>query len=180
MSEGKDSQEDIVFEEENDSSDLKLKELREKLKECQKQKDEYLTGWQRAKADFVNARKDDEKRGEEFKKFAEARLIVDILPILEGFESAFSDENWEKLDSDWQDGIKSLYKHFINVLKGHRVGPIEAKGKKFNPEEHEAVAEIEVKDEKDDNVVMEEVRKGYKMEDKILRPAQVKIGKYYE
>ncbi len=177
MPKGKDSQDDIIFEEENNSSDLELKKLREKLKDCRRHKEEYLAGWQRVKADFVNARNDEEKSREEFKKFAESKLIEDILPIIDGFESAFNNENWKKIDKVWQDGIKSLYNQFISVLKEHRVEPIEAKGKEFDPQEHEAVAEVEAK-EKDDNIVMEEFRKGYKIEDKIIRPAQVKVGKH--
>ncbi|NOY35779.1 MAG: nucleotide exchange factor GrpE [bacterium] len=169
---------DIVFEEEGASAGFELKKLREKLKECQRQKDEYLAGWQRAKADLVNARNEEEKRSEEFRKYAELSLIEDILPVVDGFENAFKEESWKKVDKAWQNGIKYLYNQFISVLKEHNLEPIDAVGKKFNPEEHEAFAEVSVDDEKDDGIVIEELRKGYKMRGKVVRPAQVKVGKY--
>ncbi len=168
---------DIELEYENSSVALKLKKLRDKLNECQKQKDEYLAGWQRTKADFINARKDNEKKRKEFEKMADASLFGDLLLIADGFEMAFKDDAWQKLDKTWQDGIKYLYNQFINVFKEHNLEPIKALGKKFNPEEHNAVGEVEVVDEKKDGIVVEELRKGYKLYDKVLRPAQVKVGR---
>ncbi len=172
------SEDDIVLEDENSFSDLELKKLREKLKKCVKEKEEYLTGWQRAKADFINARKEDEKSRGEFKKFAEMSLVMDILPIADSFETAFSDPNWNTLDRTWQTGIKSLYGQLLNVLKEHSLSLIETEGKKFNPQEHESVREVELDDKEKDGMVIREARKGYKMKDRILRPAQVEVGKY--
>ncbi len=67
----------------------KFKQLQEKLKKCQELKDGYLGGWQRAKADLINARKDDEKRNQEFMKFANISLMSEILPVLDSFDLAF-------------------------------------------------------------------------------------------
>ncbi len=169
---------EIFFEEEGGSAVSELKKMREKLKECQKQKEEYLTGWQRAKADFINARNEEEKRREEFKNFAETSLVLDILPIADSFEKAFSDKSWDSLDKTWQAGIKSLYGQLMNVLKEHSLEFIKSEGEKFNPQEHESVGEAEVDGEAEDGTVVREVRKGYKMKGKVLRPAQVEVGKY--
>ncbi len=174
----KEYQDDIVFEEEGSSASFELKKLREKLRECQRRKDEYLAGWQRAKADLVNARNEEKKRSEEFRKRAELSLIEDILPVADNFEKAFKEESWKKIDKAWRDGIKYLYSQFIGVLKEHNLEPIDAVGKKFNPKEHEAFTEVSVDDEKDDGIVIEELRKGYKMRGEVVRPAQVKVGKY--
>ncbi len=171
-------QDDVFFEEENGSVAFELKKMRDKLKECQRQKDEYLVGWQRAKADFINARKDWERQLDDFKKYAEYPLVEDLLPVVDGFENAFKDEGWQKVDKTWQNGIKYLHNQFISVLKEHGLEPIEAVGKEFDPREHEAVAELEVKKEEDDGIVMEEYRKGYKLKEKVIRPSQVKVGKY--
>ncbi len=171
---------DVIFEEEGTSAAFELKKMREKLKECQKQKEEYLSGWQRAKADLVNARNEEKKRSEEFKKYAEQSLIEDILPVVDGFEKAFKEESWQNVDKAWRNGIKYLHNQFISVLKEHNLEPIDAVGKKFNPEEHESFAEVPVNDEKDDGTVVEEIRKGYKIRGKVVRPAQVKVGKYQE
>jgi len=175
---GKEYRDDIVFEEEGASAGFELKKLREKLKECQRQKDEYLAGWQRAKADLVNARNEERKRNEEFRKYAELSLIEDILPVADGFEKAFKEESWKKVDKAWRNGIKYLYNQLMGVLKEHNLEPIDAVGKRFSPEEHEAFAEVPVGDERDDGIVVEELRKGYKMRGKVVRPAQVKVGKY--
>ncbi len=174
------SQDDVFFEAENGSAGSELKKLRDKLKECQRQKEEYLVGWQRAKADFINARKDWERRLDDFKKYAESPLLEDLLPIVDGFENAFKDEGWQKVDKTWQNGIKYLHNQFISVLKEHGLESIEAAGKEFNPREHEAVAELKVEKKEDDGVVMEEYRKGYKLRGRVIRPSQVKVGKYQE
>jgi len=182
MSGKKDTQiedEEVVFEdEENTSADFAMKKQRDKLKECQKQKEEYLTSWQRDKADFINARREDEKRFDEFRKFAESSLLSDLLPALDAFENAFKEESWKNVDKAWQDGIKFLYNQLVGVLKEHKLEEVDTIGKKFNPEEHESIEEVEVEDEKNEGIVMESSRKGYSINKKIIRPAQVKVGKY--
>jgi len=168
--------EDIVIEEES-TPDL-VKKLREDLKKCNAEKQDYLASWQRAKADFVNARREEEERRTEFAGFVEEKIIKDFLPVLDGFEMALKDDNWQKLDKTWQDGIKYLYGQFIDVLKGYNVEEIKALGEKFDPALHESIGEVSVSDEKDDNIVAEETRKGYKLNKKVIRPTQVKINKY--
>ncbi|MBU2263055.1 nucleotide exchange factor GrpE [Patescibacteria group bacterium] len=173
-----DNGEEIVIEDENTSLDLNLKKLREKLKKCMSEKEGYLAGWQRAKADFINARKEDEERRVELIKFSEADIIKDILPVLDSFENAFKNENWQKLDKTWQDGIKLLYNQLLDILKKHNIEQIDSMGQNFDPEQHESTGEIEVNDKNKDGIVIEEIRRGYKIYDKILRPTQVKIGKF--
>lgn len=164
---------DIIFEEEPEDvnpADL-TKKLRERLKKCVEEKQEYLAGWQRAKADFINARKDEEANRYEFLKFSERNLIEELLVLLDSF-----DELFKHYKDD--DGIKNIYKQLLNILKIRGVEPIECLGKEFDPNEHEAVGEIKIDEEEKNNVIIEEVRKGYKMHNKIIRPSQVKIGKY--
>lgn len=165
---------DIIFEEDADedgviSPDV-VKKLRERLKKCVEEKQEYLAGWQRAKADFINARKDEEESRHHFVKFSERNLIEEILVLLDSFNEMFKHEKSE--------GATNVYKQLLDILKIRGVEPIEALGKYFNPEEHESVGEIKVDEEKKNNIIIEEVRKGYKMHNKIIRPSQVKIGKY--
>ncbi len=169
---------DITLEEEGGSAESKIRELREKLKEAIEKKDEYLAGWQRNKADFINARKEEEKRRQEIIKFSEAEIIKDFLPVLDSFETALNSENWQKLDKDWQKGVKSIYNQLLNALNKNGIEEINSKNNPFDPKEHEAMGEIEVDDKNKDSVVLEESRKGYKMDGRVLRPAQVIIGKY--
>lgn len=169
---------DIVIEEDDTSSASDIKKLKEKLKKYKKERGEYLDGWQRAKSDFINSRKEQEKRMDDFKKFAEESLIYDLFPVIDSFEMAFNDEGWKGVDKTWQDGIKYLYNQFISVLENHNVEQLESLGKKFDPREHESLGEIESKDKKEDGIVLEYIRKGYKINGKVLRAAQVKVGKY--
>ena len=170
------SEEDITIEEES-TPDL-VKKLREDLKKCNAEKADYLAGWQRAKADFVNARREEEERRADFSGFVEVKIISDFLPVLDSLEIATKDKNWQTLDKTWQDGIKCLHKQFVEVLKGYNIEEIKAVSERFDPAKHEAVGEVNTGDEKEDGMVVEEIRKGYKLGNKIIRVTQVKINKY--
>ena len=170
------SEEDITIEEES-TPDL-VKKLREDLKKCNAEKADYLAGWQRAKADFVNARREEDERRSDFAGFVEVKIISDFLPVLDSLEIATKDKNWQTLDKTWQDGIKCLHKQFVEVLKGYNIEEIKAVSERFDPAKHEAVGEVNTGDEKEDGMVVEEIRKGYKLGNKIIRVTQVKINKY--
>jgi len=175
-----DNSDDIVLETDSDMEGPAetIKKLREKLKKCEADKQEYLAGWQRAKADFINARNEEREDREGFKQYAKESVVNEFLAVADGFDRAFNDPTWGNVDKGWQDGIKYLYNHFASILKDYGVEPIEARGKPFNPAEHEAIEYIETEKAEDDHVVIEEARKGYKINQKILRPSQVKVGKY--
>ncbi len=162
--------EEIILEEEGEGLQDKLKKLREKLKKCEAEKQEYLSGWQRAKADFINARKEEGENRQEFLKFCEANLILELLVLADSF-----DEMFKRAEDE---GMRNIYRQFTDILRKHGVEIIETAGKKFDPQEHESVGEMEVDKEENDNIIMEVIRKGYKMGDKIIRPSKVKIGKY--
>lgn len=174
------SEPDIVLEADSDMEGPAetIKKLRERLKKCEADKQEYLAGWQRAKADFINARKEEQEAREDFKKYAKEGVVNEFLAVADGFDRAFSDPSWQNVDKGWQDGIKYLYSHFASILKDFGVEPIEARGKPFSPLEHEALEYITTEQEEEDGIVLEEARKGYKIHQKILRPAQVKVGKF--
>jgi molecular chaperone GrpE len=172
--EGENSEE-IVLEEEIDSENPdfheKIKKLEEKLKKCRELKEEYLTGWQKARADLINARKDDEKRNQEFAKFANFILISELLPVLDSFDSALE----RKDDSDFARGIILIKMQLDDVMKKYGLEPMKTIGEKFNLQFHEIVGEAEAKEE--EGVIIEEVQKGYLLNGKVLRPAKVKISK---
>ena len=144
----------------------KIKKMREELKLCQKEKAEYLAGWQRAKADFINARRDEEKNRAEFTKFAAEKVLLEILAVADSLKLSGSADS------------KPIYNQLVDILKKEGVEPIEALGKKFNPLEHEALDKKEVLDEKEDNMVVEELQKGYMIHNRVLRPSKVKVGHY--
>ena len=153
----------------------KLKSLREKLKVCEKERMEYLTGWQRAKADYINARKDDEKRREEIIRYANGSLIEDFIPALDGFEMAMNNkETWNSVPENWRKGIEYIYKDLVAVLERNGVTI-------FYPKEDEkpdlSVCFIAGKEKTDDvrldGLIYKIVKKGYRMGEKVLRPADI-------
>jgi len=171
-------EEDIIIEEENENPQDLVKKLREKLKKCEAEKQEYLAGWQRAKADFINARREEEEMRQDFLKFSEKNLILDLLDLGDSFDALFKNkEIWEKIDENWRRGIENLYAQFMNILESRQVEVIENTGGKFNPEEHEAIEWEKLDNQEKDGIILEVLRRGYKMHNKIIRPAQVKIGK---
>ena len=179
------AEEEVTIENENgsDKCEEKLKKLREELKKCQKERGEYLAGWQRAKADFINARKDEEKAREIFIKFAEEKVLKEILLLADSLEEALAVkysvvDNAAHIDKKWKEGIKCIYQQLMKILKSHNVVVIECEGKQFNPEEHESVGSVEVEDSAKDQMIVEEVQRGYKLYDRVLRPAKVKVGVY--
>jgi molecular chaperone GrpE len=173
----KEEKEEIVVEETIDEGgDLeiqgKFKQLQEKLKKCQEMKDEYLAGWQRAKADLINARKDDEKKVLEFIKFANASLMSELLLVLDSFDLAFPDK---EQDSKFSKGIFLIKMQLEDILKKYGLEPIKSIGEKIDLNLHEVVGEEE--SDKEEGTIIEEMQKGYTLSGKVLRPAKVKISK---
>jgi len=160
--------EEIVLEE---FSGDPLKKLREKMKKCVSEKQEYLDGWQRAKADFINYKKDEGQRKSQIINFAKEDFIQDVLPVLDSF-------NLAKDGGSWNDGLEQIWKQFLGVLKKEGVKEINPEGEDFDPNLHEAIELVEVNKEGMDNVITEVAQMGYKLNDKLIRPAKVKVGQY--
>lgn len=161
------------------SEDERLAELKEKLAVCLKEKQEYLDGWQRAKADLVNARRRDEEDKREFIKFANERLIDSLIPVLESFELAMANrEVWEKADKNWRTGVEYIYSQLKKVLGDEGLAELNPVGEKFSEQKHEAVEFVAVSDESKNHVVLEVVQKGYSLNGRILKPPKVKVGEF--
>lgn len=180
MSKNKDSQkDDIVFEEEFENTapdfDKKLKKIKEELKKCQEEKNEYLDGWQRSKADFVNFKKRTEEDKKTLRKYANEDLILSLLPTLDNFEAALKDHGEGEEIKKWKTGFDHIYNQLKRTLELVEVEELNPTGKDFNPSEHEAIEEILTDDQKLDHKVAEVLMKGYKLGDKILRAPQVKV-----
>ncbi len=157
-----------------------IKKLRAKLKSCEAERAEYLTGWQRAKADLVNARKDEERERAAFARFAAEGLIRDLLPVLESFEMAFANrEAWEQAPAEWRQGIEHIHAQLVGVLERHGLEAVRpAAGETFDPTQHESAGETPVESEAQDHTIVSVVRCGYKLYDKLIQPARVIVGIY--
>jgi len=168
--------------------ELNVEELKKKLEECQKLKDEYLAGWQRERADFLNYKKEELERIGELIKYAGVGIILNILPILDNFEiidkklpeNLKNDENPEVQPSvDYGASIKGflqIKRQLENFLRSQGVEEIKSLGEKFDPNFMEVIEEVETK-EKEPGTVIEEIQKGYKLHGKVLRPAKIKVAK---
>jgi len=149
--------------------------MEKKLKECQKQKEEYLAGWQRSRADFLNYKKEEMQKIGQLLKYANEELILKILPVLDNFEKAEKEIPQGK-KNQYLEGLLQIKTQFEDFLKSQGAEVIKSLNEKFDPNFHEVVEEIEVKD-KESGIIIEEVKKGYILNGKVIRPAKIKINK---
>ncbi|MBI3634417.1 MAG: nucleotide exchange factor GrpE [Candidatus Yonathbacteria bacterium] len=172
---------DLSFEETEEEVNpaLLLKKIRDKLRVCEQEKKEYLLGWQRMRADFANARKEEDARQGELVKFASEGLVEDLLPILDSFSMAFTNkEAWEKVDENWRKGVEYIHTQILSILESRGLIEIGTAGEKLDPRIHVAV-EVEATDDKEqENIISAVIQKGYRLHSKVIRPARVKVFSY--
>ena len=168
---------DVQFENEDENANALAtqKKLREKLRACEAEKKEYLDGWQRMRADFANARKEEDIRRGELVKFASEGLVEDVLPVLDSFTMAFGNkEAWGKVDENWRRGVEYIYAQLFSVLEARGLSEIGAVGEKLDPRLHIAMEIIETDDKNKEDTVSEVIQKGYRLHSKVIRPAKVR------
>lgn len=154
---------------ENNIENLKLE-----IENLRKQSEEYLNGWKRAKADYLNLKKEMEAQNKEIKEWMLKIMILPLLGIMDGLEKAFY-KIPENIKNDlWVNGIKNIKKQFEDYLKTHGVEAIETRDGKFDPAKHEAVESVEGGEA---GTVAEELQRGYLVSGEVLRPAKVKVYK---
>jgi len=145
------------------------KELEKKLEECEAKKQEYFSGWQREKADFINYKNREGERMKELIDFIKEDLFLKIISILDSFNLA--EKSIVKKDKNTE-GLILIKKQLENILK--QEGLEEINCDKFDPCLHEAIEEVEGKE---DGTIAEELEKGYRYKNKTIKPAKVKIHK---
>lgn len=171
--------EELIPEDEVENPAKLLSKLREKLKKCETEKQDYLSGWQRAKADYVNARKEEEERRNEIVKFSEKKLVLELLNLADGFDMfSLNKDSWDKIDKNWRQGVENLHGQMMGILRSRGVEAIKSVGLVFNPKEHESIGETNIDKKEKDGIIVEELRKGYKMHGVVIKPSIVKIGKF--
>jgi molecular chaperone GrpE len=178
------TEEDIILEEEftedsgvADSYKKKIHSLKEKLEVCQKDKEEYLNGWQRAQADFINYKKQNDSVFAQAKESSTTDMVESLLPILDAFDMALAG-NFDESFKKWLTGFEYVHQQFKRVLEDNSVQEINPLNEIFSPELHEAVAEVPIDDESKDHTVAQVILKGYKTPLRIIRAASVKVYKY--
>jgi molecular chaperone GrpE len=153
-----------------------VKKLREDLKQARTEKEEYLTGWQRAKADYVNLQKELTEVRTSSVSLGKEKAIEAILPALDSFSMAMGNKDaWEKVDATWRTGVEYIYNQLLQGLADAGVASIGTVGEKFDPMLHEAIENIATDEESKDNTISSVIQKGYKIGERIIRPARVTV-----
>ncbi len=157
-------------------SDLleQVQKLEAELEAARAQADEHLRALQRTAADFSNYRRRTEEERAAVTQLSNALLIRKLLAVLDDFDRALASVP-QGTDEAWLDGIGLVERKLRAVLEGEGVTPIEAVGEPFDPNLHEAVVHEDTT-EYPDNTVIDEVQRGYRLHDRILRPALVRVA----
>jgi len=149
-----------------------IESLKQALAEEKAKAENYLASWQRTQADFINYKRRSEQDREEFSQFANAVLVLSLLPVLDDLERALAAIPPKSAKLPWVDGIRLIERKFRASLETQGLTPIKALGEPFDPNLHEAVRQ----DKGKEGIVIEELRKGYKLHDRVIRPAMVVVG----
>ena len=134
--------------------------------------DNYLANWQRAQADFINFKRRTEQEKEEIRRSTQAGLMLNLLSVLDDFERALTAIPPDSEKPDWMDGIRLIERKLRTSLETLGLSPIQALGEPFDPHQHEAIRQANG----EEGIVLEEVEKGYKLNDRILRATKVVVG----
>lgn len=168
---------DIIFDEDAELGDNQIvKKLREKLKLAIEEKQTYLDGWQRDKAEFINIRKRDDEARNEFLKFAKQGTIEEILPVLDSFDMAMANKaSWDAVSAEWRAGMEGIYNQLLGILTKNSVVAFGANGDSFDPNLHQSVSMVTTEDKSQDHTVAEVLQKGYMLAGRVIRPAMVQV-----
>jgi len=149
-----------------------IEALKQALAEEKTRAEANLAGWQRAQADFINYKRRSEQEKEEISKFANSMLMLKLLPILDDWERALASIPDDQTNLSWVDGIRLIERKFRGILEAEGLSPITAVGEPFDPNLHEAAMQGKGKE----GIVVDELQKGYKFYDRVIRPARVVVG----
>ena len=159
------------------TEDKKIKEEPlDELEESKKKCEEYLNGWKRERADFINYKKEEVEKLGALVKYANQELALNVLPILDNIYLAESHIPEELKKDNWTEGFIQIQNQMIEFLKKEGIEEIKTIGKAFDPNLMEALEEVESKGS-EPGMVIEEVQRGYTMHNKVIRPAKVKVSK---
>lgn len=181
--EATESFEDLDTEGEELSAKDKISTLQKKLRTSEAARRELQEELQRAKADFLNARRRLEEDNARYKDRLRINFIEELLPLCDSFYMAMSNEAaWNAIDPVWRTGVESIHSQLQSILSSNRVSVINPKGKPFDPQKHDAVSNTEVTDEAQHDTVVSVLQPGYEItigdKTEIIRAARVVVGSF--
>jgi len=153
-----------------------LEELREQIEGLQKEKDELFAKLQRVSADYANFQKRAPKQIADSVAYEKERIIKTLLPALDNFEHTLQNADSAEDVDVLVKGIQIIYDQMLDIFKSHGVEQIKALGETFDPAVHEAMTQ-RAEPKQDENIVLEEFQKGYKLNGRVIRPSKVIVNK---
>jgi molecular chaperone GrpE len=160
-----------------DQEEFEEEELPEqKIERLQAEADEYLDGWQRARAEFANYKKRIERERETTRARISGEIITRYLGVMDDLERALQRAPEDEACKEWIAGVELIYSKFKSILEAEGVETIEEEGLRFDPSIHEAIS-YEESDDHEEGSVIEVTQRGYKIDDRVLRPAMVRVAK---
>jgi molecular chaperone GrpE len=166
--------EGLKVQEKKKKSDEQVEKLEKVLETEKKRSEEYLTQLRYARADIENLKKRFDRQLEEAKIYANECIIIELLDVVEELEMAVKSAASCGSAETLSQGVKMTLKKFTKILENEQVSPIKSVGEPFDPEKHNAVARIE-KEGVEGCTIIEEIRRGYTMRGKVIRPSIVKV-----
>jgi molecular chaperone GrpE len=170
---------------EDGEEDLKktLKKFRADLKQLKKENYElnatsieYLTGWQKERAEFSNYKKQEDERRANFSESVRERILTRFLSVIDSFNMAFANkEAWEKVDANWRKGVEYIYSQMNTIFEEYGVKPIGEEGETFDPSIHQSIDVVETDKKELDHKVSAVIQKGYKLGERVIRAARVNV-----
>ncbi|MFA5841037.1 MAG: nucleotide exchange factor GrpE [Candidatus Paceibacterota bacterium] len=184
LEEKKDDSEVLEFEfNEDGEEDLKktLKKFRADIKELKKEKEEYLTGWQKERAEFANYRKQEDERKAIFSEAMRERILTRFLSVIDSFNMAFANKDaWEKVEDNWRKGVEYIYAQMNGIFEEYGVKPVGEVGESFDPSIHQSIDVVETDRKELEHKVATVTQKGYKLGERVMRPARVNVYEFKE
>lgn len=155
--------------------DNKSSDLNQELIKCQEERQEYLDGWRRARAEFLNYKKMEAERLSSFSRQANREILRDLLVVLDNLDRMEREVERRYGRDAFFEGVAKTRKEFLDVLSDWGVSRIETENQEFDPAKHEAIASIDDSGLKEGQII-EEILAGYLFNQEVLRPAKVKVA----
>jgi molecular chaperone GrpE len=144
------------------------------LQRLKAERDTLIDRLARSQAEFENARKRAIREQQDYREYAVSDILKSLLPILDSFERALQASSND--GTDLRSGVELIYKQLLDALSKAGLRPVPARGEPFDPHLHEAIEMVDT-DEVEDHHVLEELQRGYKLKDRLLRPAMVRVAR---
>jgi molecular chaperone GrpE len=149
--------------------------LKQEIEQLRQKNEEYLDGWQRERAEFSNYKKRMERERDQLKMNLAGDIVKRYLDVIDDLERALKNRPKDGEGAAWAEGIELIYRKMLAILEAEGVQPMQVEGESFDPSRHEAISH-EVSPDHDSGQIIEVVKNGYLLGERVLRPALVRVA----